>query len=85
MSCWTGSRSKGSAKKILLRRADLNPTAAGHSNDGKAAAILPNTGSKTASSLGVHWKDSFQKDDEQAEKITYFSVLNSAQSFSQIG
>jgi hypothetical protein len=56
MSCWTGSRSRGSAKKIPLRRPDLNPTAAGLSKVGKAVATLLKAGSKTASSFGVHCK-----------------------------
>ena len=53
-SCWTGSRSRGSAEKIPLRRVDLNPTAAGDSKFGKAVAILLKAGSRTANSLGVH-------------------------------
>ena len=46
-------------KKMPLRRADLNPTAAGHSKGVKAVAILRNAGSNIASSLGVHWKPLF--------------------------
>jgi hypothetical protein len=56
MSCWTGSRSRGSAKKILLRRVDLNPTAVGLSKFENAVATLLKAGSKTASSFGVHCK-----------------------------
>jgi hypothetical protein len=63
MSRWTGSCSKGSAKKIPLRSSDLNPTAAEDSKSGKAVAILLNAGSKIASSLGVHWKNVIQQDD----------------------
>ncbi len=84
MSCWTGSRSKGSAKKIPLRSSDLNPTAAEDSKHGKAVAILLNAGSKIASSLGVHWKILSQQDDQHVRKVIYFSVLNAAQAFSQI-
>lgn len=84
MSCWTGFRSKGSAKKIPLRSPDLNPTAEEDSKGGKAVAILLNAGSKIASSLGVHWEILSQQDDRRIRKVVYFSVLNSAQAFSQI-
>ena len=56
MSCWTGSRNRGSAKKIPLRRVDLNPTAVGLSKFENAVATLLKAGSKTASSFGVHCK-----------------------------
>ncbi len=64
MSRWTGSRSKGSAKKIPLRSSDLNPTTAEDSKSGKAVAILLNAESKIASSLGVHWENIIQQDDQ---------------------
>jgi hypothetical protein len=67
-----------------LRSSDLNPTAAEDSKGGKAVAILLNAGSKIASSLGVHWKDLSQQNGQHLRKVIYFSVLNSAQAFSQI-
>ena len=74
MSCRTGSRSKGSAKKIPLRSSDLNPTVAEDSKGGKAVAVLLNAGSKIASSLGVHWKSALQQIPAHMEDLILFRI-----------